>query len=431
MIQLAMALYIVAAPCAAFDYRENSPGAPGPQVQAACDATLPEGVSNPAYLPLFRYPYIIFSGSKPYTLEELYSSIMRIGYGIGGFGLQAGWNRFGFDQYLENTVELTFGYMPVRYVSLGLGIFYHNIMMRSSEISFTSHLVDGSLSLLISPCRWIDFSFLYENIGSLFFRRQRDLLSPGWSAGAALKPARGCSIVWNINRTPYGYVNTLSASANVLKYLSLRAGYSPESSSFSAAVIFSYKYVSASYGLKYHPHLGFTHSVGITLSPQEIPVESLNYNAFIDRLGGSRDIKKIDIASCTPEELGKIPDLSQTHARRIMQYRETVGPVTRNSLAEIGMSDDEIYSLCGNITGLGAIPERPRAARHAAGGSEQAKKVLFGKLLRLGLNPSLALELAEMAATGRMDRIRRRITETSSIDKSTGSRVMELCAGSR
>ena len=431
MIHIAIALYIAATPCAAFDYRENSPGSLVPLTQAACDATLPEGISNPAYLPALRYPYLAFSGSKPYNLDELYSSVLRIGYGVGGFGIQAGWNRFGFDQYLENTAELSAGYMPIRYVALGCGIFYHNISMRTAEVSFTSHLVDGSLSLLIAPCRWIDLSFLYENIASLFIRRQRDLLFPGWSAGVSLKPVRGCSIIWNINRTAYGYVNTLSATANILKYLSIRAGYSRESSSFSAAVIFVYKYVAASYGFKYHPHLGFTHSVGITLAPQEMPVDSLNYSAFMDTLRGSRDLKKIDIASCTAEQLGEVPGLSPTHARRILQYRDTVGPVTRNSLAEIGMSEEEIDSLCGHITGLGTIPKRPGAVRRGAPGREREQKILFGKLLGIGLNPSIALEMAELASAGRTDLIRKRIAETPSIGGSTGTRILELCNGPR
>jgi hypothetical protein len=183
MIKLVIAFYLAKSLSAAFDYRENPPASLFPIHQAAADASLPDSVSNPAYLPRFRYPYLTCSGSLPYTLSDIYSTTLRAGYGARGFGFQAAWNRFGFEEYLEHIVEANFAFMPVRYVSIGAGLRYYNISLNTVEASLSSHLVDGMASIMIAPFEWIEIAFQQENPGSLFIRRRRDLLFPAWSAG--------------------------------------------------------------------------------------------------------------------------------------------------------------------------------------------------------------------------------------------------------
>ena len=299
MIHLAVALIIAAGPIGAFEYRETPPASLFPFSQAAADPSLPDAISNPAYLPAIRYPYLHFSGGMPYTLSGLYASSLRAGYGTRGFGIQAAWDRFGLEQYTEHIVELNIGYMPVKYVSIGAGAYYYNLSIDTVETNLRTHQADARASIVISPCRWLDISFLQENIGSIFRKKRRDLMFPEWSAGAALKPFRGFAIVYNINSTAAGYVNTISAAANVLKYFSLRAGYAVEATTYAASLSFIYRYIAVSYGIKYHPHLGLTHSVGVTLSALEMNIEPISYGPVFPLTGGKPATEKVDLNACS------------------------------------------------------------------------------------------------------------------------------------
>jgi hypothetical protein len=429
MIQIIAIICLAKSAFAAFDYRESPPAALFPFFQAASDSSIPDSISNPAYLPRIRYPYLHFSGSMPYTLDGLYSSTLRIGYGTKGFGIQATWNRFGFDQYLENVVGANIAYMPVKYVSIGAGASYYNLLMDTAEVSMTTHLADGRISVLVAPFDWIELAFQQENIVSLFIRKRRDILFPEWSAGAALKPLKGLALIYNLNKTSNGYVNCVSASANILKYFSLKVGYAREATTYSAALSFMYKYISVSYGLKYHPHLGFTHSAGVTLSMEDMNIDSLTYGSILSRIQEIQNIQKTDINSCSMDQLKSVPVLGQQIADRIMKYRKAIGPLSRKSLIQIGLLESEIDRLMPYISGLAPDEAEPKIDYRSRERYEKAQKEIFKKFVGLGLPAASALDLADMAIKGQRQACLDRITSQPDLDAQKKKKALELCAG--
>ena len=431
MIHLAVVLIITAGPIGAFEYRETPPASLFPFSQAAADPSLPDAISNPAYLPAITYPYLHFSGGMPYTMNGLYASSLRAGYGTRGFGIQAAWDRFGLEQYTEHIVEVNIGYMPVRYVSIGAGAYYYNLSIDTVETGLRTHQADARASIVVSPCRWLDISFLQENIGSIFVTKRRDLMFPEWSAGAALKPVRGFAVVYNINSTAAGYVNSISASATVLKYFSLRAGYAVEATTCAAALSFIYRYIAVSYGIKYHPHLGLTHSVGVTLSALEMNIEPISYGPVFRGIGADPVPAKTNLNICTHDELRALPGTAGRFADRIMKYRKTIGPLTRTGLLQIGMSEAEINELMEHSTGLTPETEDRKTGRLGRNAAEKSQKLLFKKLVGEGLSASTALELSDLAAGGRREALIDRINSLRDIDAGKKRRVIELCTGLR
>lgn len=431
MMNLALALIIAAGPIGAFEYRETPPASLFPFSQAASDPSLPDAISNPAYLPAVTYPYLHFSGGMPYTLKGLYASSLRAGYGTRGFGIQAAWDRFGLEQYTEHIVELNIGYMPVKYVSIGAGAYYYNLSIDTVETGLRTHQFDARASIVLSPCRWIDLSFIQENIVSAFRKSRRDLMFPEWSAGAALKPFRGFAILYNVNSTAAGYVNCVSASAAVLKYFSLRAGYAVEATTFAASLSFIYRYIAVSYGIKYHPHLGLTHSVGVTLSAFEMNIEPICYGPVIAAAGGSAAEKKVDLNACTRDELAALPGTAGRFTDRIMKYRKTIGPLTRTGLLQVGMTEAEINELMEHATGLAPEEEDRKTQYLRRDAAEKSQKLLFRKLVGEGLPASTALELSDMAAGGQRDALIRKIGSLRELDANKKKRVLELCTGQR
>jgi hypothetical protein len=431
MIKIAVILLISGNVPGAFDYRVTPPAALFPFRQAANDTTLPDSVSNPAYLPRIAYPYLHCSGGRPYTLDGLYATTLRAGYAVKGFAVQALWDRFGTGQYMENVVELNLAYMPVRYVSLGAGASYLNLSTNTTESSLKTHQADCRASLLVAPCEWFEIAFQQENMASLFIKKRRDLLFPEWIAGAALKPFRGFSLLYNISKTSNGFVNTIAATANVLKYFSIRVGYAREAATCSGALTFVYKYMAVSYGIKYHPHLGYTHTAGVTLSVSEMNIDSLSYGSIVSRIREVRSNPTVDINRCSMDQLAALPGMQQHIAERIMKHRRSIGPLSRTSLLQIGLSGREIDGLQKYITGLAPDETGGRRARQSRERYEQAQKEIFKKLVVLGVPAATALELSDMAMMGKNKSYAERVNSLADLPADKKKQALKLCAGSR
>ncbi len=431
MIKIALVICISGNVLGAFDYRVTPPASLFPFRQSANDHSIPDAISNPAYLPRISYPYLHCSGSRPYTLGGLEATTLRAGYAVRGFAVQAVWDRFGIDQYMEHVVEVNLAYMPIRHISVGTGATYYNLSIRTDETSFKTHQADCRVSVVIAPFPWIEAAFQQENIASLWIRKRRDLMFPEWSAGAALKPIKGLAILYNINKTPRGYVNTIAASANVLKYFSIRVGYAREAMTCAGAVSFIYKYIAASYGLKYHPHLGLTHTAGVTLSVSEMTIESLSYGAIFSRVSESRGGAKVDINGCSMEELLTVPGLDGQAADRIMKYRKNIGPLSRTGLLQIGLTEKEIADLLPRFTGLAPEEKHAPPDRHSRERAEKHQKELFKRLVMAGVPAATALECAGMAIRGETRGCADRINAMADLGAGARKKAAGLCSGSR
>ncbi|MBP7738424.1 MAG: helix-hairpin-helix domain-containing protein [Spirochaetes bacterium] len=431
MIKIALILCISGNLLNAFDYRVTPPASLFPFRQSANDHSIPDAISNPAYLPRIPYPYLHCSGSRPYTQDGLEATTLRAGYAVRGFAIQAVWDRFGIGGYMEHVVEVNIAYMPIRYISIGSGVTYYNLSIRTAEASLKTHQADCRASIVIAPFPWIEAAFQQENIASLFIKKRRDLMFPEWSAGAALKPFKGLAIMYNINKTPHGYVNTIAASANVLKYFSLRVGYAREAMTCAGSISFIYKYVAASYGLKYHPHLGLTHTVGITLSATEMTLDSLSYGSMFSRASDRRNMEKVNINACSMETLLSVPGLDRQTAERIMKYRKTIGPLTRTGLLQIGLTEKDIADLLPHITGLAQEEKSPAPDRRSLDRIEKIQKDLFKRLVVLGVPAASALECADMALRGESKSCADRINAMADLGAAARKQAVGLCSGSR
>ncbi|MCU0847650.1 MAG: helix-hairpin-helix domain-containing protein [Spirochaetes bacterium] len=418
---------LLASKMAAFEYRESSPSSLFPYRVAVSDYTLPDSISNPSCLTKTRTAYLCFSACRPYELAGLYSGNLKAGLGSESAACRITWDRFGIDQYMENILEGDAALSPSKYISMSCGITYYNLCIRTPELKLNTSQADLKTSLLFSPIKWIDIGFIQDNAISLFIKKRRDLLYPSWSSGVAARPIRGLTLAWNINKNPFGYSNSLSMSVNILECMSLSAGYSPEINCYSGSVSFTYSHFSASYGIKYHPQLGVTHSVGFTLSAEKLLNESVSY------MGDSRTSfhpsRKIDINNCSPEELRQIPVLESLHAERLIKYRKIFGPVSRISLNQIGMGEREINDLMEYCYGLVQVPLKEETGRlnpNIKRASEK-KKALFILLVREGVSASAAIRLSEIFETYGAGSYRSAVDSLLDLEPEKRKRIRNLC----
>jgi len=425
-----IAVHLCLQPAAAFEYRETSPASLFPSGMAVHDPALPETVVNPAYLPLVGNSYVSAAGSRPYSLEEMASFLVRSGLCGEWAGFQVSWGGFGIEEYREQTVDISAGIRPMQHLSMGLGAVYSSVAIRCDGHERNIGIWETHAAVLLEPCGWLTLTFRQENILTYLYRARRDVMYPVWSAGAALRPMRGVDILYGISATNFGLLNSAALSARVFPFLCLVAGYQHETGIIGAAFIISLDRLMVSYGFRYHQVLGMTHSVGVTVTLEGRPFEHVDYG------GGKRErpdpLKKIDINSCGKEDLERVPLLTEKQRVMIMNHREKVGPLSRNNLYQFGMKVREVEDLLDYVYGL-AEPERKdgwkERYKKGAGGRGNKRKSVFLKLVGLGLKATTALKLSELSAAGKKDDLRREIETLDGISGDTRKKIGTVCAG--
>jgi hypothetical protein len=436
MIRIILTIYIAKILVTSFEYRESNPSFLFPYYYAIDDYST-GSVSNPAYLPYLKYSYISAAYSRPYSMGEISASSTRLGCGNGRAGYQVSWSRFGIDEYREDILECNTGYRPMRYLLTGLGITGYQLYVRTDNLSFKRSLFDFRASFVLIPFKWINLGFHQENINSLIDEQREDILYPSSSFGIMLKPTRGISMLWNINRMYYGYINGFSISINLLQCLNLRVGYSRDTSTYAASVVFLYKLINVSYGLRHHPFLGSTHCFGVSLSSRALSLERVIYSKRLSAMRSSVAVQKIDINACSADDLKQISFLSEDVAERIIKYRNVIGPISKKSLFQVGMSSREVKRLNKYIYGFASNSaneqfvkrEKPLRSRskYRRGVTLKRRRELFRKLIESGIKASVALRVCEFAGKSKKRSLIDIINGLPEISKNNKELILKIC----
>ncbi len=430
---------------AAFSYRENGPVMLFPYPVAAADGPALFMTPNPALLARQQSCALSTGYSNPYSLAGLEAGSVRGGFPLGDAGFQLAWSRFGIDEYREDIFEANAGYRLHRMLLAGAGVSHFRLGISADDLSEDHSLTDYRASLLAAPFSFLEISLLQENLRALFDSRRETMLYHDTCLGVGILPARGISLTWNANRTYDGWINTFSAGANLLSWLSVKAGYSRETSSYAASAIVAWKNISISYGLRYHSYLGATHTFGATVAASPVSFEEVRYGTRPFRRALPDITEKIDISRCGAEELKKLPGFDEQMTERVIRYRALFGPVSEKALLQLGLKSRDIEFLTPFITGL-APDEAPKEKRATArrrtrtirAGERPAglpfagtskRRDLFQRLLGAGVPSLTALRLSEEMRNRQRADLRGLIEAESTISHEIKQRAVESCRG--
>ncbi len=416
----------------AFEYQSPDTGGLFPYTTAAEDYSSGGIRGNPSLLPFSEGFAISGSASRPYSEEELMAGSSAFQYSSHSAGFQALWSHFGTDIYRENIYSAKFGYSPISLISLGLSCSAYSVKIGTEEISDEINFFDYGASATLRPFDFMDISFVQNNINSLLKNSNKGTIYPERSAGILLKPDRGLSITWNITNTSVKRVNTFTAVVNPLPILSLSGGYSRETSSYGTAASIFISGFKITYTLIYHSYLGYTHSAGITFLTNR-GTESISYRkspGFI-----KKDIPPLNINSAPYEDIVNLPGISETYAERIVAYRESIGPLSADALARIGMNNDEIKAIDEYIYGLERdrvslqnektrpvfTPYKKREKR------EDKTRRLFRSMLAKGIPAGRGIEYSRLAASGEKSRFLKLLQGDTKLTELQKKEIRRIC----
>jgi len=404
-VKTGLLVYLMMVCHGAFEYRTGDPGSLFPIQGAVHDYSFPYIMTSPALL--YLADGFIFSSyaGKPYSEKELTSAGSALQYGCGEYGVQFSWNSFGTDFYREHTFSLKGGYSLFPFLHLGISGNLYLLKISTNVIAMDKKAYDTDLALLFTPFHWLNAGIMQSGVVSLFNHQNDDFLYRERSAGILVKPGRGFSLTWNMTDTASERENTFTATINPAPFFSVSGGYCHENSSFASSIGILAKNIFVSYGLKYHPYLGYTHSIGITFALHPV-IESIDYGKPLF----PAPLKKVNIQSATPDDLKKIDGLTGLSADRIILYREKIGPLSEKALIQIGLTGDEKKALEENIYGLErSIPGMDHDNNRKSKKKKFVKKpprnerikLKFRKLINAGIPASKAFSYSELSESGR------------------------------
>lgn len=355
----------------AFESGFSDPELLFPYARAVQDTSSPVCVINPAMIPYCSGFTASAAGGRPFYGYGLDSTQAALQYSSPGMGISARWNSFGDDAYRENSLCAGAALRPAAWFGAGLSADLYRISIDLDDTGYSDTLYDFGAGFMVVPARWIEAGFMARNIHALV--KEQDALYGEWSCGLLTRPCRGLSFSWNLTGNPAGSINTFIVAVNPLKFISSGFGYSVETSSFSMDLGFMFGRLEFNYGLRLHPYLGYSHAVSITYSTSA-ETEPLVYGKILNR-----PAKRINIQTVTHDELVSLGELSETSVRRIILYREQVGPLSRDALLRIGLAPSEIKMLVSIAYGF----EKPQGpdSRHAAKKQVKGKSYIPRKVL--------------------------------------------------
>lgn len=409
----------------AFEAEFGDPKLLFPYIRAVQDTGSPVCVMNAAMLPYCEGFTATAAGGKPFYGYGLNSAYTSAQYGGSVLGLAGRWSSFGDQAYREDCAGAGAGLRAFNWLGAGLTADFYRLSIRCDSLYYGRTMYDFGGGFILAPVEWMRAGFMLRNIRSLM--DENDFVYGEWSCGLLIRPCRGLSFSWNITDNPAGLINTFTVNVNPLKNISSGFGYSAETSSFALNAGVLWNHIEVNYGLRFHPYLGYSHAVSITYSGRAVS-ESLWYGK-INRLPE----KRVDIRTVSFEELSALGILSETSARRVILYREKIGPITRDALAKAGLSPSEIKMLTAHAYGFEKNTKNDSrdVARKKAKKKEYVPRKVqvkrrFSEMIEEGVPAHQAALYSDMCMSDR-DSFRETLAEDASLDEAQKKIIRRVC----
>ena len=221
--------------------------------------------SNPAGLAQINNIEVgAFFSPSPFGMSELKNAFAAFTYPM-NFGTMAiGGMVYGFDLYKESKISLGGSYNYQNNFYLGATLNYKNISIKNYG-SKSAIIFDLGLLAIITDD--LHFGFSYKNITHASLSSDTDELPVEIFSGLSYRIINSCVISLAIEKDiRYKVSPRFGIDYKIIKYLSLRTGFSKNPNLYSFGVGIHYSMFDFNYALFTHQELGLTHQIGVIIS---------------------------------------------------------------------------------------------------------------------------------------------------------------------
>lgn len=399
-----------------------------PSRQVAQDPTQYMVPLAAAALPGRRLFYAHSYYTHPYGMGQVTSRFVSAGCRYSRAGARAGWHRFGIDGYSEDTCTISAGASPLPFLSLGGDIRHYMLKIDTDEIHRTLSTWDTNLSAKLVPIPQVSIIFEQQNIHALVSGQHAHAIYPSRHGGLSVRLFEGFSTHVHITEDFFGRAAAFSVQGALLPSLTCSAGYAPLLESYSAGFTFSWLHMQATYSFSHHTYLGNTHAFGVTMY-----TGSFRYTPIPPARKPEDDMHPLppvvlDIRECGAEELAALSVIDDVYCRRIILYRDTMGPVTEKALYQVGLTGKDISRLMPHLTGLARRKGHTHTRKMKFCRISMAqRRTLFQDLLKKGVPAHTSLRISEMVQGSSPKDLHRYISSRKGLSPRMKKHIRALC----
>jgi len=221
--------------------------------------------NNPAGLAQMNWREAgIYYSPAPFGLTELSNGFVAYNEPFSFGSVSLGATTYGFELYRETKFILGISYNYQNKFFVGAAVNFHNLSIKNYGSDLACYLNIGGLAYLSPELR---LGFYFHNLNYATFGSDEDQIPAVISSGLS------CDILSNLRfnlafekdiKYPFSFL--MGLDYDIIRYLSLRTGFSTEPSRYTAGIGINYSIFSIDYALFTHSDLGLTHQAGIIIS---------------------------------------------------------------------------------------------------------------------------------------------------------------------
>jgi hypothetical protein len=210
----------------------------------------------------------VFYSPQPFGLTELSQGSLSYvePFEFGSFALSA--SRFGFAQYREIELQLSFGGSVSDILSIGGSIHYYSLAI---ERYGSAVAIGGDIGMLARVTESLQWGFAATNVNAPVIGRAREKLPQTFSTGLAYQPMSEATLALDVVKDVRFPVEVRAGLQYVLlDILALRAGTTQQPSLLSAGIGVNLPLITFDYAFMEHAELGPTHQFSLSFMLGEL-----------------------------------------------------------------------------------------------------------------------------------------------------------------
>lgn len=272
--------------------------------------------------------------ANPFGYPDLYRTTSFIRSAVNAYSVGLQWQYFGIPEYREDTVGVAIDWALAQWIGLGVEVHDYILSIHTDKVTFTQSFYDYGVHCTIKAFDKLSFFMMHNNI-----RNYRD---DGYIPSELMLSVRadifkGCALEYEFHQSDYIW-QIFKINGYITRYCAVDMAYSKELNLSSAGITILWGLFSIRYVVHHHSFLGNTHSFGLVYSYAGLMFSSVDKPE-------KKQISKLDIQTCTAEELVKLDVAPEVLCQRIIKYRSMFGSITVNSLYQLGFTTQQIRNL--------------------------------------------------------------------------------------
>lgn len=220
--------------------------------------------NNPAGLAQMDWREIgLYYSPAPFGMSELANGFAAYQEptAIGVFA--AGFMTYGFELYRENKFALAYSIRILDKFFAGMTVFYQTLSIKNYGSTGTYYLIVGGLAYFNKEIR---FGFSVENPTRSTYGHEQNQIPVVFNCGLSYDILTDLTInIAGQKELDFNPSLRFGTEYNLIKYLTLRTGFSNEPGTFSAGIGINYSFLQLDYAVFTHQDLGLTHQAGLII----------------------------------------------------------------------------------------------------------------------------------------------------------------------